>query len=154
MKLLDFYADLAARPKPFGVYASSMQQAFTDLTRFTNYNVVRHTPINSTPNGIETFIQEQLNNDRPVLFYNMLELSNTQYLLNDPVQATTLNYVHTAEFNDHWMTITKYFKDNYANNTYVAFSTWGKRISINIELLKNGFGQYYPDFYAFDIQPK
>jgi hypothetical protein len=34
------------------------------------------------------------------------------------------------------MTVTKYFKDGNTGLTAMAFSTWGLRVSLNVEILK------------------
>jgi len=53
------------------------------------------------------------------------------------------------------MTITKYYKNGYSGDTFVAFSSWGARFSINVELLKtNNKTKYYPDFYGYELQQK
>lgn len=41
--------------------------------------------------------------------------------------------------NKHWITITKYFKNGTTNEQFIAFSSWGRRYSVNLDSLLSGY---------------
>ncbi|GHU59857.1 hypothetical protein AGMMS49975_27950 [Clostridia bacterium] len=55
--------------------------------------------------------------------------TGSQYLQFDFDQAETLDLNRNSDFDNHWMTVTKYFEDGNTGTKYVAISTWGKRVS-------------------------
>ena len=73
----------------------------------------------------------------------------------------------TLTFDNHWMTITKFFKQGSTGESWVALSSWGERYSVNTNLMKRAFDGtpatnavpgaalfYYSDFYTMEILPK
>ena len=134
-----------------GIDGVGLEIGYSKLEMYTQYTYTKYTPSNVTNSSVESFIISHLNNDNPVMFLNIMEgyLSgaNTHYL-ND-----------NQNFDNHWMVITKYYKDNNTGERFIAFATWGKRISINLDLLRytdkwGNYGGFYPDFYVYEIHPK
>lgn len=48
-------------------------------------------------------------------------------------------------FNWHWTTITKYFRNNATDDRFIAISSWGERYSFNLKLLVDA----YPNTYIY-----
>ena len=62
---------------------------------------------------ISDFIQEGLNSDSPLLYYQFLGAYE--------------------EYDLHYMTVTKYFQNS--DGRWIAISTWGERRSLDLEVL-------------------
>ena len=159
LDFLDFYASMGEIPGSIlGTTDDALHTAFLALSDHTDYNAVKSFPSNGwflshNIETVENFLIEQLSDGVPV-FMNIWPTStiNTQFLLNDPEQAIATGTDQTQSFDDHWMTVTKFFRNVTYGDTHVAFATWGKRYSVNVELLQNN-GKYYPYFYAYKIIP-
>jgi hypothetical protein len=150
---MDFYADLAEIPLLWGMLDSDMENAFDELTEITGYETVFDSLGSHDPDVVEAYLVEKLSADIPVLMWNVLEWLDgidANYDTADPEQS----------FDNHWMTITKYFKQASTGTSWVALSSWGGRYSVNTNLLKKRSGDayyldyYYPDFYTAEILPK
>ena len=158
LNFLDFYSTMAEIPGESGTTIDALEKSFMALSNYTDYQSVKSYPIK---NGVlahdietvENFLIEQLSDGVPVFFLNSnVDNKITQYLLNDPEQAAAVGLSKFQNFDNHWMTVTKFFRNVTFGDTHIAFATWGRRISINVELLQLN-GTYYPYFYAYKIIP-
>lgn len=155
--LLDFYTDMFLLPNYWGTSGEDMEAAFRHLNFFTEFNHEESKPSSNSVRDVEDFIISNLNNDNPVFLINVFESRpwndvNTKYLLNDKTQADSLGLYHTANFDNHWITITKFFQDGNTGKKFIAFSSWGVRISINTDLLIT-HQHYYSSFYSYRLIP-
>ncbi len=91
LKFLDFYADFAQIPNPWGVLPSEMKVAFYSLKSITEFDYTLYEPSSKNPDNVEMFFIEQLNADIPILMFNGLEpFVETRYLINDLSKVTNL----------------------------------------------------------------
>ena len=118
---------------------------------------IRSEPASQKVADVEAFLINKLNNDTPVFMHNLFEITaDTQYMLNEQSSCNYSSEIGSdTDFDNHWMTITKYYRNNQTGDTFVAFSSWGCRYTININLLKDkNATKFYPDFYTYEILPK
>lgn len=154
-KFMDFYAEMVGYPGNLGWSNLNMNDSFRNLSYYTDYKATKSQPKSYNVSDAEQFIFDSLNSDTPVFMLNTMETAETRYLLNDPEQKENLGFLEGVQpdFDYHWMTITKIFKDGKTGTTSVAFATWGYRVSINTDLLKQN-GKYYSTLSSYTITPK
>ena len=155
-EFLDFYADLGNLPGLIGVTPFDIKSAYDYLKRYTGYNYVLYVPANDSITSTENYFVSTLNADIPILMYNGITRMGKSYLyVNDPVQAQLAGLVESQDFGYHWMTVTKYFRDGNTQEGFIAISTWGKRIPVNVDLLYITYDSqpsaYAPKFYAYEL---
>ncbi|MDO4719431.1 MAG: hypothetical protein Q4A78_02105 [Peptostreptococcaceae bacterium] len=148
-KFMDFYTEMVDYSFPFGWSDTMMGRGFGKVSHFTGTKIIKLQPISTYIPHVEKFIFDTLSKDIPVLMLNSFETADTKYLLNDSVQQNQI-LVLDQDFDHHWMTITKIFKDGRTGVTSIAFATWGARISMNAKLLQQN-EVYYPTISAYTI---
>ncbi|WP_270166882.1 hypothetical protein [Paenibacillus sp. SYP-B4298] len=62
--------------------------------------------------------------------------------LNSPVATLNLSKFSNYQYEWHWMTITKYYRDT-NDNRWIAVSTWGQRRSINYRTHFNAIDSFF-----------
>ena len=104
---------------------------------------------------VDNFIIDHLNRDNPVLMLSVYNpFVDTRWILNEPAQWHLVDAGAEKNFDSHWVTITKYFKDGTTEKGSIAFSSWRKRFSVYTDLLLNHFGVYYLEFYVYELDKK
>lgn len=143
LKYLDFYADMLEMPTLFGMNTADMQYAHNRIAEVTGYQFQSNSPTKQYAVTVENFFKEQLNQNLPIFMLNLFEhpSADTKYnKINDSTQS----------FNDHWMTITKFFHSLATGDRFVAISSWGRRFSVNTQLMMT-YGTYYSDFFTYKV---
>jgi len=112
----------------------------------------------SNREDVESFIVDNLRSNNPILVLNLfVGANNTRYLLNNSTAQVVYGepFGANSKFDNHWMTITKFFIDRTSSESYAAIATWGSRISINAELMRNpNNDRYHSQFRVFEIRPE
>lgn len=153
LDFLDFYSDMGGGPRLYGMLDRDVKYTYDVLSEITNFTYTRSTPESQGIEDVENFITAKLNNDVPVLLNNV-KLAAKKYMQNDQSWCThEWEGMEDQNFGRHWMTVTKYFKNNDTGDTFVAFSSWGIRFSINVKLLQDK-NKYYSKFYTYELRPK
>ena len=131
---------------------------YDTLKEFTEFTYIRSVPASQKIADVEAFLISKLNNDTPVFMHNLMEWKAQDYMSSINVQSHcnfgTVTWDESPDFDNHWMTVTKYYKNNNTGDKFVAFISWGYRFSINADLLIKNNTQYRPDFYTYELLPK
>ena len=158
MKILDFYTEMDGGPRVYGMLERDIKSFYDTLKEFTEFTYIRSVPASQKIADVEAFLISKLNNDTPVFMHNLMEWKAQDYMSSINVQSHcnfgTVTWDESPDFDNHWMTVTKYYKNNNTGDKFVAFISWGYRFSINADLLIKNNTQYRPDFYTYELLPK
>ncbi|GGO04936.1 hypothetical protein [Saccharibacillus kuerlensis] len=137
------YLAKITNPSAYRNLYSGTTTSKTDFLAHMNlmYNYISPGPFGETSVQHFTSMVEKYAKDKNVILTGVTDnstftLDNTAaYIkkglgLNSPVATLNLSKFNDYEYEWHWMTITKYYRD-VNDNRWIAVSTWGERRSIN-----------------------
>jgi len=155
LRFMDFYTEMADQSLFPGMLFGDLKDGFNEIASITPYSVAFDVPKYKSRITLENFLMDKLSADIPVFMYNELEAIWGLFWGGVNVHYNRINKDEQS-FDNHWMTITKYFKNVTSGESFIAFSSWGARYSVNTDLLMYGSGTngyYYPDFITAELYP-
>ncbi|MDO4605303.1 MAG: hypothetical protein Q4B23_04920 [Helcococcus sp.] len=115
-----------------------------DVEKYLSPSIIGVPTLGAFENGIEKFAKSRgvsLNafwSDNKVNKTTFTNYIKSGLRANYPVAYLQYYNSNQKQYNWHWMTITKYFKNLRSNNTSIIVSTWGGKQILNFDALWSG----------------
>ncbi|OGX60795.1 MAG: hypothetical protein A2189_06340, partial [Paenibacillus sp. RIFOXYA1_FULL_44_5] len=115
---------------------------------YINPGPLGETSVNSFSSAVERYAADKGVSLNRVTSSAAFTLDNTaSYIkaglaIDSPVATLNLSKFSSYEYEWHWMTITKYYRDA-SDNRWIAVSTWGERRSINYRTHFDAINSYW-----------